>query len=204
MREFPFNEEKARNALIYLLKEFPGVSRVQVMKFFFLVDFYMYSVKETPVFGGVYVHMDRGPVPVEVKGLLSKLVEDGTVKEVKRKNSLRYYPADDAEVDVNVFSTEELDVIHKVIGILKSHRTAWNISKFTHSLSLWKLTKNGEPIPYEFATMSDDEIEEYLNSRRLFQELAKTLPDIQVEDKVWKDYEVSIPKELQREMLSLE
>jgi len=201
---FSFNKEKARSALIYLLKEYPGVTKTQIMKFFFLVDFYMYARRARPVFGGVYIHMQRGPVPIDVhKKLLPSMIKNGEIiVEFSKNKGARHYVAEHLFPKIDIFTIEELDAMYKVISVLRNLKTAWNASEFTHRLVLWRYTKNGEPIPYEFVNMSEKEIRDYLEKRRFYAKLANELPAWdEIPDEYWTDYDISIPIELQKEML---
>jgi len=202
IRRFPFNEAKAYSALIYLLREYPGVKKTQIMKFFFLADFYMFAKYEYPIFGGVYIHMDRGPVPIEVKNKLLPELIDSNLVRIEQKGGYKHFLNIDLEPDISVFTVTELDTMHKTISFLKHLKTSENVSNFTHNFGLWKLTKDGEPIPYEFARMTDEEIKKYLEEHRFYKQLALSLPTPkEVPNDYWNDYEIVIPASLEKEML---
>ena len=203
MRTFKANRTKVKNGLIFFLTYSPNATRTQIMKFFFFVDFSLYQKRQRPAFGGVYVHMQHGPVPIEVKNkYLPELLKQNIIKENKKQDhkysSYRYSICKDSDYDESVFEAEELDTMFKVVSYLKRLKTALNAIRSTHKLELWKYTKNGDTIPYEFLIMNKEQIKDYMEKVRHYKALARKDPPLVVDEKAWKDYDMEPAVSLQK------
>lgn len=189
MRRFKLNVEKALNGLLMFLERYPGANRTQIMKFFFFADFTFYSKNERPIFGGTYVHMKNGPVPQEIFAhSLPNFVNAGFVecREVDMGYiGYRYY--DKRNPEWEKFDKEELKTIVETTDFIKGLKTAKGVSDFSHQLALWNYTLNNEVIPYEFASMEEEDIRRHLEEKRTLSMLLERAHFEKTNDRYWEE-----------------
>jgi hypothetical protein len=83
------------------------------------------------------------------------MIQEGDLdREVRQGNTytqIRFIPKREARHEL--FSTEDLDLVDAIIEELK-HHNATDVSLKTHG-RVWRLTKNGDDLPYESVFVSD-------------------------------------------------
>ncbi len=147
------NVEKFKNALLYITKKIgaaPNVGQTVLYKILYFCDFDYYEKYEEQLIGATYIKNNFGPTPREFATIIKQMQKDGQIEEVKskffNKDQVKYIPVQNP--DLSVFSGQELQHINEEIARL-GHKTAKELSDFSHQDVPWISTEIGKDIPYE-------------------------------------------------------
>ncbi len=153
--------EKFKNLVLYVLshEDYKEGGMKKLNKLLYFIDFYFYKDHERLISGVSYAKADMGPVVDKYKLIFRELEEDGILESVKKTGQVVYKPL--VGVDINQFSSEEIDHIGRVLdryGKLPSN----DLELISHQQQPWLLTENmGEKIDPDLALLiSDDESNE--------------------------------------------
>ena len=147
------NVEKFKNALLYITQKIgalPNVGQTVLYKILYFCDFDYYEKYEEQLIGATYIKNHFGPTPREFSKIIEEMIKDGQIEEVVRK----FYDKDQKAYlsaknpDLSVFSGRELQHIDEEIARL-GHKTAKELSDFSHKDVPWISTVIGKEIPYE-------------------------------------------------------
>ena len=150
--ETQFNEDKFKELIVYIALRSETDQRfgaVKLNKLLFYSDFAAFRVLGNPITGATYQNLNEGPAPREFlnvqKAMLHKDVElerrpyfGGTFQ--KRLVAKR-------PPDMSDFTVEEIRIIEGVIAEFWN-MNARQISQYSHEEYGWRLTDEGETIPY--------------------------------------------------------
>ncbi len=147
------NVEKFKNALLYITQKIgalPNVGQTVLYKILYFCDFDYYEKYEEQLIGATYIKNHFGPTPREFSKIIKEMVKDGDIEEVVTrffdKDQRKYLPVKNP--DLSVFSGRELQHIDEEIARL-GHKTAKELSDFSHQDIPWISTEIGQNIPYE-------------------------------------------------------
>lgn len=160
MKSFEFNPRKFREAMVFFAENgnddfWFGSTRLAKQLFF--LDFYSYANFGEPVTGATYMHQPRGPVPRQLLVERNKLVTSGRLAvedNVLSPGRVQKRPVACDNPDMSVFDEFEVNLLQGVAGMFRN-ATASNVSEWTHRFAGWKLTRNGDDIPYFTALVGD-------------------------------------------------
>jgi hypothetical protein len=154
-----YHEEKLRELLLYVAARLagdPSNGSVKSNKAMFFSDFFHYAETGSPITGAEYVHRRLGPAPRGVTRIQQDLIEADEAAMVLVLNGPRaqkmLFPK--RKPDLSKFEADEIAAVDQVIETLKS-TTAMEASELSHGLLAWKLTGEGEAIPYHWVFMYD-------------------------------------------------
>jgi len=150
--DITFNKDKFRELIVYIAsrsEEDQRFGAVKLNKLLYYSDFTAFSVLGKPITGASYQNLHEGPAPREFltaqKAMLRKDVAlehrpyfGGTLQ--KRLVALR-------APDMSDFTEEELRIVEGVI-LEFWNMNARQISRYSHDEYGWRLTDEGETIPY--------------------------------------------------------
>jgi hypothetical protein len=144
--------EKLKELMLYIAekcKDDPYFGAIKLNKILFLADFNNYALRGVSITGAKYVHRKRGPVPNEVLKALRLLREEGRAKieevpffDYKQK---RLIPLEKAKS--SLFSSDELSLVDEIVEKTRFNN-ATELSEWSHTLMPYRITKEGEEIPY--------------------------------------------------------
>jgi len=147
------NVEKFKSALLYITQKIgalPNVGQTVLYKILYFCDFDYYEKYEEQLIGATYIKNHFGPTPREFSKIIKEMVKDGEIEEVVTrffdKDQRKYLPVKNP--DLSVFSGRELQHIDEEIARL-GHKTAKELSDFSHQDIPWISTEIGKNIPYE-------------------------------------------------------
>jgi len=147
------NVEKFKSALLYITQKIgalPNVGQTVLYKILYFCDFDYYEKYEEQLIGATYIKNHFGPTPREFSRIIKEMVKDGEIEEVVTKffdkDQRKYLPVKNP--DLLVFSGRELQHIDEEIARL-GHKTAKELSDFSHQDIPWISTEIGKNIPYE-------------------------------------------------------
>ena len=147
------NVDKFKNALLYITQKigaFPNLGQTVLYKILYFCDFDYYEKYEEQLIGATYIKNNFGPTPREFSKVIKEMIKDGEIEEVItkffNKDQRKYFPV--KSPDLSVFSGRELQHIDEEIARL-GHKTAKELSDFSHQDIPWISTEIGKNIPYE-------------------------------------------------------
>jgi hypothetical protein len=133
----------------------PNFGSTKLNKILYFSDFVSFRDRGKPITGAQYMRWDNGPMPKHLKPVTLQMIQEGDLdREVRQGNTytqIRFIPKREARHEL--FSTEDLDLVDAIIEELK-HHNATDVSLKTHG-RVWRLTKNGDDLPYESVFVSD-------------------------------------------------
>jgi len=161
------NVAKFKNALLYITQKIgalPNVGQTVLYKILYFCDFDYYEKYEEQLIGATYVKNHFGPTPREFAKIIQEMVKNGEIEEVVTKffnqDQKKYLPV--KSPNLAVFSGQELQHIDYEIARL-GHKTAKELSEFSHQDIPWISTEIGKNIPYEavFYRTKDTSVRDY-------------------------------------------
>ncbi|MBQ7327736.1 MAG: DUF4065 domain-containing protein [Clostridia bacterium] len=140
--------EKIKNMMIMFAQNTDSVSKVKLMKLFWYCDALSYIMYQKSISGMVYKHRDYGALPIG----WDKLISFNCVKkeEYIYEGNLctRFLPKDYIDVNKDVFSDEEYEVINLVCNKFK-RIGAKELSDIMHQEDIYKNTEDGEILNFQ-------------------------------------------------------
>jgi transcriptional regulator with XRE-family HTH domain len=147
------NVEKFKNALLYITQKIgalPNVGQTVLYKILYFCDFDYYEKYEEQLIGATYIKNHFGPTPREFSAIVKEMIKEEKIEEITTKffdkDQKKYIPV--ISPDLSVFSGRELQHIDEEIARL-GHKTAKELSDFSHQDVPWISTEIGKNIPYE-------------------------------------------------------
>ena len=147
------NVEKFKNALLYITQKIgalPNVGQTVLYKILYFCDFDYYEKYEEQLIGATYIKNHFGPTPREFSAIVKEMIQEGKIEEITTKffdkDQKKYIPV--ISPDLSVFSGRELQHIDEEIARL-GHKTAKELSDFSHQDVPWISTEIGKNISYE-------------------------------------------------------
>ncbi len=147
------NVEKFKNALLYITQKIgasPNVGQTVLYKILYFCDFDYYEKYEEQLIGATYIKNHFGPTPREFSAIVREMIDEEKIEEVTtkffNKDQKKYMPV--VRADLSIFTGRELQHIEEEIARL-GHKTATELSDFSHKDIPWISTELGKDIPYE-------------------------------------------------------
>jgi len=147
------NVEKFKNALLYITQKIgalPNVGQTVLYKILYFCDFDYYEKYEEQLIGATYIKNHFGPTPREFSAIVKEMIQEEKIEEITTKffdkDQKKYIPV--ISPDLSVFSGRELQHIDEEIARL-GHKTAKELSDFSHKDVPWISSVIGKEIPYE-------------------------------------------------------
>ena len=144
--------DKLEELVLYLVRASdndPGLMSTKLNKLVWACDFAAFCNTGRTITGASYQREKYGPVPKAMPIILERLEREGRIElqpvKVGRNDGVRYKALKAA--DVSSFSPETLATVLKVITE-NFHKTGTAMSKELHNRLMWKVSKNGDPMPF--------------------------------------------------------
>jgi hypothetical protein len=175
------DEDKVAELILYISQKCatdPKFGATKLNKLLFLSDFLSFGNWGEPITGVEYQHLKLGPAPrrlVPVRDALQsagKLVIQSLPLRSGKKQSRTVNLTDP---NLKLFSGREIALVDSVIEELWD-MDAEESSEFSHRFVGWKMTKEGDNIPYGSIFISDEPLSpaETLRGQELAKELNPT------------------------------
>jgi len=170
------DEEKLAELILYISQKCatdPKFGAIKLNKILYLADFLAFGNWGEPITGVEYQHLRKGPAPRRLVPVREALQQSGklVVQTLPLKTGNRQIRTVNlADPNLKVFSGREIALVDSIIEDL------WDLdaeesSEFSHRFVGWKMTQEGENIPYGSIFISDEPLSEAEILRG--QELAK-------------------------------
>jgi hypothetical protein len=155
------DEEKLAELILYISQKCatdPKFGAVKLNKILYLSDFLSFGNWGEPITGVEYQHLRMGPAPRRLIPVRDGLKNSGKlVVQVLplRSGNKQVRTVNLTEPNLKVFSGREIALVDSIIEDL------WDLdaeesSEFSHRFVGWKVTKEGDPIPYGSIFISDE------------------------------------------------
>jgi len=170
------NEEKLAELILFISQKCatdPKFGAVKLNKILYLSDFMAFGSWGEPITGVEYQHLRKGPAPTRLLPVRELLQKSGklVVQPLPLKSgNIQIRTVNVVDPDLSQFSGREIALVDSIIEAL------WDLdaeesSEFSHRFVGWKMTKEGDPIPYGSIFLSDEPLSEAEITRG--QELAR-------------------------------
>lgn len=160
MLSFPFDEEKAISAVLYIIQQLNGkVNRHKLAKILYFADQKHMVLHGRPVIGDSYVAMKDGPVPSKVYDGIKAIDDDRYHFPLFRNNlsSEKFWIYSDVSPDMDELSRSDVKCLDESImdnkdlgyGYLrtKSHKMAWDKAGLNNKMSIINIALEGGAHP---------------------------------------------------------
>jgi hypothetical protein len=122
----------------------------------FFADFLFYQKSGRSITGQEYQRLPNGPAPRRLVPVRQTLVDAGGLALRERlthgRRQLRTIAI--READLSGFGGDEIALVDHVIRVLRDHG-ATDASDLSHTLTGWRLARDGDTIPYETVFLSE-------------------------------------------------
>ncbi|HVA21990.1 MAG TPA: Panacea domain-containing protein [Candidatus Micrarchaeia archaeon] len=154
------NETKFRELLVYAARQSAGdptFGATKLNKILFYADFAAYWRLGSPITDAEYQHLQDGPAPRLLLPIRAGLIEDGSIRldvqpyfNYRQERIVALRPPDLTE-----FSADELAIVNETLEVLHGLGAA-DVTNMSHQEFGWKMTDDGETIPYFTAWISPE------------------------------------------------
>lgn len=178
MPDITDEERKLAELILYVSQKCandPRFGAIKLNKVLYFSDFLAYANWGRPITGAEYQNLRNGPAPRRLLPLreILEFKRELVMQRVQlRSGNVQHRTVNMREPDLKVFTGEEIALVDDVIRILE-RMDAEQASDLSHRMVGWKMTREGETIPYQTIFLSDEPLTEAEIKRGL--ELAKEL-----------------------------
>jgi hypothetical protein len=140
----------------------PKFGAVKLNKILYLSDFLSFGNWGEPITGVEYQHLRQGPAPRRLIPVRDELQTNKklVVQTLPLKSGHRQVRTVNlVDPDLRIFSGREIALVDSIIEDLWD-MDAEESSEFSHRFVGWKMTREGEPIPYGSIFLSDEPLSE--------------------------------------------
>lgn len=158
--DLPGGQVRLRELVLYIAQkcaeaEYFGLTKLN--KILWRADFEAYADREMPVTGRAYQRLQFGPAPTEMRPLLSEMADSGLIdieeRPVNGELTEKRVRIKDQQPSLYFFSDDDIDYVDRAINYYWS-KTGKETSDDSHGIA-WKILSDLDPMPYEFARLSD-------------------------------------------------
>lgn len=159
------DEQKLSELIIYISQKCatdPKFGAVKLNKILYLSDFLAFGNWGEPITGVEYQHLRQGPAPRRLIPVRDTLQQSGklVVQSLPLKSGKRQVRTVNlVDPNLKVFSGREIALVDSIIEELWD-MDAEESSEFSHRFVGWKMTREGDPIPYGSIFLSDEPLSE--------------------------------------------
>jgi hypothetical protein len=171
------NFDKLKQLILLVAKEGaddPRLGATKLNKILYFADARAYLELGRPITGMTYQHLPEGPAPRALVPARRELLDENAIEleSVRYLTQVQQRIRVKVEPNLEVFSEAELRIVREVIHELWL-RNAKEVSDLSHDEWGWKLTHDGEDIPWELAWLSSNDVtpEQIEFGQRLWPEL---------------------------------
>lgn len=147
-----FDLKKFSNMVLYFVINVPELTKTKLNKMLFYADFTHFARNTVSISGVSYARLPHGPVPDQYSLLYGSMESAKLIveKEISVGQYDWSYYASNADFNAELFSKEELAVMHATLKRFKG-MTAKSIAVFSHKEEAWIDNENAELISYDYA-----------------------------------------------------
>lgn len=169
--------KKLQELILYIAQEGEGdpcLGAIKLNKILYYSDFKAHIELGHSITDATYQHLQEGPAPRELLPARKDLEENDAIS----LESTRYFTQAQTRVvalrppDLAGFDEAELRIVREVMDYLED-MNATEVSELSHKEWGWRLTKEGEDIPYRTGWLSAEPLtqEQILYGQQLWEEI---------------------------------
>jgi len=143
---------KTINTFLYVLKN-NFLSKTQIMKNLFSIDFQFYKENEKSITSLKYAHGTYGPIIDKKDDYLDFLLKHNYIEMVNSEDDIILFKPL-KECDLSLFNENEIITMNVVLKKLKN-KSATCLTNWSHKFKGWVETKSGQQIDYSYAKNFD-------------------------------------------------
>ena len=160
--EIEFQEDKFRELILYIALRSESDRKfgaVKLNKILFYSDFNAYRESGQPITGADYQHIGEGPAPRNFLPIRRRMLAADEIKIESRPYMTKFQKRIVAKrpPDLSKFTTDEIRIVDEVISEFWE-LNATEVTDLSHEEYGWRLTDDGESIPYTAALFSADQL----------------------------------------------
>lgn len=158
----PGGQDRLRQMILYVATKNTRAryfGRIKLNKILWKSDFDAFSERGRPVTGRGYQRLEHGPAPKEMLPLYREMKLKGLISEdiADFGNGKREYrPVAHQDPDLSLFTEDDISFVDRAIEYYWE-KTGREASDDSHGAA-WRSRNDGDPMPYESARLSDDEL----------------------------------------------
>ena len=159
--ELPGGQVRLREMILYVCRaaeEMPRFGKTKLNKILWKADFSAFAARGMPVTGRPYQRLQAGPAPVEMVFVLEEMIERGQleIQPVTLGPHTEQRVCALEKPSLHFFSSDDLEYVDRAV------KEYWELSARetsddSHGVA-WKTRDNLDPMPYETALLSDEEL----------------------------------------------
>ena len=160
--DLPGGQNRLKQMILYVSERNVEATRfglIKLNKIIWKADFDAFAERGVPVTGRAYKRQKYGPVANEMPPVHSEMLRDGYIS-IKRvdfgEGVIEKRTIAQCAPQTAMFSAEDLRFVNASI-VYYWHKTGEEASDDSHGVA-WSTRRNGEPMPYESAYLSDLEL----------------------------------------------
>jgi hypothetical protein len=160
--DLPGQQDRLRQLILYVAQKCATAERmglVKLNKILWRSDFEAFAIRQKPVTGRAYQRLDLGPAPREMPPLLREMNRDGLIRFEETdfgEGIIEKKPIAQASPNLSHFTEEDLAFVDAAITYYWN-KSGRETSDDSHGIA-WKSRENGEPIFYELALISENDL----------------------------------------------
>lgn len=154
-----YSPVKLAELIMYVCEKSLGdqfFGRVKLNKALFYSDFTAFRETGHSITGAVYQHLPQGPCPHQLLPALNSLGPSLVEKPESTYVGTRKRLIPTRDADRSVFERDELTIVDRVLRELAPLNSA-QVSELSHETMAWRLTEDGQEIPYGTAFLDSEE-----------------------------------------------
>jgi len=169
--------QRFRELIVYISQKSvtdPSFGAVKLNKILYHADFRAFERFGVPITGVRYFRLPQGPAPRSLLVVRRQLASEGVIEVQERdlgQGYIQHRTVALRDPILTFFSGDELALVDEVIGELWQ-QNAREVSDASHDVR-WRVLQHKDPVPYEFAYLSDEDVSEA--EERRTEELANDL-----------------------------
>jgi hypothetical protein len=156
--------QRLRELIVYIAdksKNDPNFGATKLNKILYHSDFRAYERFGVPLTGAEYFRLPKGPAPRQMIPVRRELIKEGVIRLDKIDLGAQYEQHRVIALRKAVldhFTADEIALVDEVVNELWSQNAA-EVSDASHDVR-WRTLEHKDPIPYEFAFLSNDPVTE--------------------------------------------
>lgn len=160
--DLPGGQDRLRQMILYIACKCAHAGRmgqVKLNKILWRADFEAYAARRVPVTGRAYQRLELGPAPQEMVRVLNDMLRDQVLRYEETDfgdGVVEKRPIAEIEPNLSLFNREDLEFVDAAIGYYWD-KTGTETSDDSHGIA-WRTRENGDPMYYELAYLSDEQV----------------------------------------------
>ncbi len=154
-----YDPGKLRELIVYVVHKSLGdryFGKTKLNKILFFADFAAFRETGRSITGAVYQHLPQGPCPQQILPVLKTMGGDVVEFEEPVGGYVQKRLVPRRVADLSAFTGPEIAIVDRILDDL-GPLTNGQVSDLSHKTIAWRITEDGQEIPYGAALFAHDE-----------------------------------------------